>query len=416
MKIQLQQVSQYLYDGEHLTDSEYETAMKLLNTEFIYLDPSDDISVFKKIKILPNCKTLICDYNRSPLTELPLLPICVKLSCIINKLTVLPPLPNCKQLYCSHNKLTELPPLANCTYLYCFNNQITVLPPLPDCGKLDCSNNQITVLPPLPNCVTLDCSNNQITELPPLPKCDYLDCSYNQITVLPPLPNCKQLLCAHNQLTELPPLPNCVTLDCLNNQITELPPLLKCIYLDCSYNQITVLPPLPKCRNPIFHHNPVPSKRELVQQLLLIRSYLSGDIDKIQDSVTLKAMVDFLTKSNLPDEFKHQNTVDFLLPLNLPFATATRIQLLCVFKILREKRVMDNKKPIQQQTTDLFGNVIVDPVMGDDGLIYDRSSMQQYFRKDSRGDYVNIRYKYQGGQRVPNFKNMGGKKQLTRYQ
>jgi hypothetical protein len=151
--------------------------------------------------------------------------------------------------------------------------------------------------------------------------------------------------------------------------------------------------------------------------LFLIRSYLSGDIDKIQDSVTKKTMVDYLTKSNLPDEFKHQSTVDFLLPLNLPFATATRQQLLCVFKILREKRIMDNKKVVQQQqTTDIFGNVIVDPVTGDDGLIYDRSSMQQYFRKDGQGNYVNIGYKYQGGQRVPNFKNMGGEKQLTRYQ
>jgi hypothetical protein len=86
--------------------------------------------------------------------------------------------------------------------------------------------------------------------------------------------------------------------------------------------------------------------------------------------------------------------VDFLLPHNLPFATATRQQLLCVFKILREKRIMDNKKGVQQQhTTDIFGNVIVDPVKGDDGLIYDRSSMQQYFRKDGQGNYINIGYK-----------------------
>jgi hypothetical protein len=127
-------------------------------------------------------------------------------------------------------------------------------------------------------------------------------------------------------------------------------------------------------------------------------------------------MVDYLTKSNLPDEFKQQKTVDFLLPLHLPFATATREQLLCVFKLLREKRIMDNKKGVQQQQTDIFGNAIVDPVTGDDGLIYDRSSMQQYFRKDREGNYVNIGYKYQGERRVPNFKNMGGRKQLTRYQ
>ena len=294
-----------------------------------------------------------------------------------------------------------------------------MLPILPNCRELDCSKNQIAVLPPLPNCKQLICTDNQITELPPLPNCKQLICAHNHITVLPPLPNCEFLICAHNQITELPPLPNCNTLHCQNNQITELPLLPNCVTLNCSHNQIAVLPPMPKCQNLIFHHNlvtPQQDLRKLKRQLHLIRNYLSGDIDKIQDSVTLKAMVDYLTKSNLPDEFKHQNTVDFLLPLNLPFATATRKQLLCVFKILREKRVMDNKKPIQQQTTDLFGNVIVDPVMGDDGLIYDRSSMQQYFRKDSRGDYVNIRYKYQGGQRVPNFKNMGGKKQLTRYQ
>ena len=383
MKIQLHQVSKYLYDGERLMDSEYETARTLLNNQLISITYVN-ASVFKKIRELPECKQLYCGYQLQ-LTRLPLL----------NK---------CEYLECNYNQITELPPLPICTYLNCSYNQITELPPLPICTYLDCSYNQITVLPPLDICTHLNCYHNQITVLPPLPICDYLNCSYNQITVLP------SLICTY--------------LDCCNNQITVLPPLPICKYLNCSYNQITVLPPLPRCHRPIFHHNLIRSPqqirsqhRKLIQQLLLIRSYLSGDIDKIQDSVTKKTMVDYLTKSNLPGEFKDQSTVDFLLPHNLPFATATRQQLLCVFKILREKKVMDNKKGVQlEQTKDIFGNVIVDPVMGDDGLIYDRSSMQQYFRKDSRGDYVNIGYKYQGGYRVPNFKNMGGEKQLTRYQ
>jgi hypothetical protein len=257
--------------------------------------------------------------------------------------------------------------------------------------------------------------------------CQILNCSYNKITILPILPDCQDINCSYNQLQELPLLPICLALNCSNNQLTKLPPLPFCLRLNCSNNKITQLPPLPNCPNPIFR-TPLQiekQKRVFRESLFSIRSFLSGDTVELKDSITTKAIVDYLTKTNLPNDFKHQSTVDFLLPHNLPFHTASRKQLLCVLRVLRQKIIMD-KKVNQQQTTDLFGNEIVNPVVGDDGLIYDRSSMQQYFRKGYGeahahlvlydGDYINIGYKYnKQGKRVPFYKNMGGKKQLTRY-
>jgi len=185
--------------SEGVIEVESRVAKNLLNRKKIIID-ADNVDVFKKLRILPNCEELMCNYQQ---------------------LQVLPQLPNCRHLYCSVNQLLALPALPQCTNLNCSNNQITELPDLPNCTHLDCSNNQIIGLPPLPQGFDINCKHNQITELPDLNECFYLDCSDNQITQLPELPNCVELDCSYNQITVIPPLPHCPEPIIDNNPILE---------------------------------------------------------------------------------------------------------------------------------------------------------------------------------------------------
>ena len=190
------------YYSVGVTDDELRLAKTLLNRKKITVD-ADNVDVFKKLRILPNCEELMCIYQQ--LQVLPELPNCRHLYCSVNQLVALPVLPQCTNLNCSNNQITELPELPNCTHLVCSNNELIFLPPLPHGFDLDCKHNQITELPELPECFYLDCSNNQITQLPELPNCVELDCSYNQITVIPPLPHCPDPIIDNNPI--LPVLP-----------------------------------------------------------------------------------------------------------------------------------------------------------------------------------------------------------------
>ena len=53
--------------------------------------------------------------------------------------------------------------------------------------------------------------------------------------------------------------------------------------------------------------------------------------------------------------------------------------------------------------------------MGDDGIVYDRTSMEKWFEKKDNGDYRWIPYAYKDGVAVPVYKPVGGEKVLTRY-
>ncbi|NBN99048.1 MAG: hypothetical protein EBV19_07410, partial [Flavobacteriia bacterium] len=56
------------------------------------------------------------------------------------------------------------------------------------------------------------------------------------------------------------------------------------------------------------------------------------------------------------------------------------------------------------------------PVIGDDGIIYDKSSLQKWFQKNKHGDYVNIKYKYdRHNNLIPMYISLGGTKPLTSY-
>lgn len=85
---------------------------------------------------------------------------------------------------------------------------------------------------------------------------------------------------------------------------------------------------------------------------------------------------------------------------------------------------MKNKKKEKVQRSlnteptkfDLFGNEIVKPCRGNDGNIYDESSMLYLFKKNESNEYINIQYKYDNsGSLIPNYPVMTNGKILDGY-
>lgn len=66
-------------------------------------------------------------------------------------------------------------------------------------------------------------------------------------------------------------------------------------------------------------------------------------------------------------------------------------------------------------TEDLFGNPVETPCHGNDGAIYDLTSMIKLFEKDDDGRYKNIRYVYQNHELVPNYPVMSNGVRLESY-
>ena len=65
---------------------------------------------------------------------------------------------------------------------------------------------------------------------------------------------------------------------------------------------------------------------------------------------------------------------------------------------------------------DLFGNEIVNPVVGFDGETYDESSMKYLFERDEENNFVNIQYNYdENHQRQPSYPIMSNGKKLDGY-
>jgi hypothetical protein len=431
-----------------LTLQEKKIAWHLLNKKILDKD-NIDIKIFKKLKLLPECENLKC--SRIELTSLPDLPMCKDLYCPFNELSQLPKLPKCERLDCSYNRLTQLPELPKCKELDCQKNQLTQLPDLPKCELLTCNNNELSQLPKLPKCeelschknkltqlpkfpkcekincsfnvltqlpelqkcIELDCSENQLIQLPELPQCEYLTCNKNQLIQLPELPNCVLLQCSYNQLRELPDLPKCYTLSCIDNQLIELPSLPSCKFLNCSYNYLTELPNLPYLTklnwegNPGYFPYPKRSSQQInkQKQLFVLRKFLNG-----------QATTQDLHKVN------KQTLVQFIHGLDQRVNTQIEKQDLVYWlqrqkqKRLEQKRTGGTKIQQQSSNTDLFGNEIVNPVIGDDGVIYDRASLDYYFSKNDNGEYINIKYIYNDSyQVVPNYVFLGGSKPLTKY-
>ena len=72
-----------------------------------------------------------------------------------------------------------------------------------------------------------------------------------------------------------------------------------------------------------------------------------------------------------------------------------------------------NREKNEKDEYDLFGNRYIHPVKGSDGEIYDKSSMEYLFLKDSDGKYINIPYHYSfSGELEPYFPIMANGKKL----
>jgi len=87
--------------------------------------------------------------------------------------------------------------------------------------------------------------------------------------------------------------------------------------------------------------------------------------------------------------------------------------------VLRDQRLEKRRHAShvhkEEEKEDTFGTTIENPVMGDDGIVYDRSSMEKWFEKKENGDYRWIPYTYINGVSVPVFQPVGGEVVLTRY-
>ncbi len=68
-----------------------------------------------------------------------------------------------------------------------------------------------------------------------------------------------------------------------------------------------------------------------------------------------------------------------------------------------------------QSTFDLFGNEIDVPVIGSDGNVYDKKSMDYLFQVNNDGHYINIPYIYKDNSSHPNFPIMHNGKRLSGY-
>ena len=151
-------------------------------------------------------------------------------------------------------------------------------------------------------------------------------------------------------------------LSCDNNKLTKLPALPECKGLYCRDNQLTRLPALPKFTFLRCDNN------KLTQLPALPNC---GDLSCDNNKLTQKPAI-----PNCVIEWTGN-------PGNHP---------------------------------DIFGNQIVNPVIGDDGVKYDQASLNYYFSKDRDGRYKFIHYIYnEHGKSVPNYVIVAGNKPLTKY-
>lgn len=140
-------------------------------------------------------------------------------------------------------------------------------------------------------------------------------------------------------------------------------------------------------------------KREIEKQKYKINSFIQGSKGTLTvDQVSRNSLLQVCKSRKIPG-IQQNMTKQGLIDIITKFKTSPR-----------------HKAIDTQQKQDIFGNEIINPVMGDDGIIYDRSSLQKWFQKNESGDYVNIKYKYdQFNRPVPIFVSLGGVRPLTSY-
>lgn len=92
----------------------------------------------------------------------------------------------------------------------------------------------------------------------------------------------------------------------------------------------------------------------------------------------------------------------------------TKKQLLRDIEIKRQEVL--SVEQVEETEYDLFGNEIVNPVIGFDDEKYDESSMKYLFERNDENEFVNIQYTYdENNNRQPNYPIMANGKKLDGY-
>ena len=77
-------------------------------------------------------------------------------------------------------------------------------------------------------------------------------------------------------------------------------------------------------------------------------------------------------------------------------------------RLMTLRRRHQNESYNKEDSFDLFGNELTDPVLGSDGCTYDLESMKHLFEVDESGDYKNLQYCYTSDKkRIPNYPPTG---------
>ena len=86
-----------------------------------------------------------------------------------------------------------------------------------------------------------------------------------------------------------------------------------------------------------------------------------------------------------------------------------------MLKLLHFKAKTETTSPETEVKEDLFGNRIETPCRGNDGEIYDLTSMEYLFKKKDNGRFKNIRYIYENGISIPNYPIMSNGIRLSSF-
>lgn len=160
-----------------------------------------------------------------------------------------------------------------------------------------------------------------------------------------------------------------------------------------------------------FSEDVTAKERKIKKQELNINRFLVNELPSLSlDEVSQQALKNVLKSRRVHQQQRNGNSSS---------SSGTKQQLwekLLEYKEARLQAIRENQRKQQIQKQDAFGNEIVNPVIGDDGVIYDRESLQQWFKKRSNGLYQYIHHRYnERGESVPNYKPVGGSVPLTRY-
>jgi ankyrin repeat protein len=110
-------------------------------------------------------------------------------------------------------------------------------------------------------------------------------------------------------------------------------------------------------------------KRELERMKIVINNHMNNAADQARlrpDSFTKQALLESIRSRKIPYQGlkTKQDMIDALQAHKR--------------KIIRQKRGQHKQQEKRQQRVDAFNNPIVDPVLGNDGVIYDRNSVRQW--------------------------------------